>query len=108
LKHKSIVKYLLATYHLIYNLISLPSYIKGDHSIIYIDTFGCSPNTVKYCALMCSNSVVELSKLCKFVRIVNRYLFLLDLRRTETITRKFDVSRVQTAFIILQLIKLYS
>jgi len=29
------------------------------------------PNTVKYCALMCSNSVVELSKLCKFIRIVN-------------------------------------
>jgi hypothetical protein len=27
--------------------------------------------TVKYCALMCSNSVVELSKLCKFIRIVN-------------------------------------
>ena len=26
-----------------------------------------SPSNVKYCALMCSNSVVELSKLCKFL-----------------------------------------
>ena len=49
----------------------LPSYIKGDNSIIYIDTFRCSPNTVKYCAVMCSNSVVELIKLCNFIRIVN-------------------------------------
>jgi hypothetical protein len=33
--------------------------------------YKCSPNTVKYCALMCSNSEVELSKLCKFISIVN-------------------------------------
>ena len=33
--------------------------------------YRCSPNTVKYCALMYSNSVVELSKLSKFIRIVN-------------------------------------
>jgi hypothetical protein len=33
--------------------------------------YKCSPNVVKYCALMCSNYVVELSKLCKFIRIVN-------------------------------------
>jgi hypothetical protein len=33
--------------------------------------YRCSPNTVKYCALMCSNSVVELNKLCKFTRIVH-------------------------------------
>ena len=29
--------------------------------------YRCSPNTVKYFAFMCSNSVVELSKLCKFL-----------------------------------------
>ena len=34
--------------------------------------YRCSPNTVKYCSLMCSNSVIELSKLCKFIKIVNR------------------------------------
>ena len=33
--------------------------------------YRCSPNTVKYFAFMCSNSVVELSKLRKFIRIVN-------------------------------------
>ena len=33
-----------------------------------------SSNAVKYCALTCSNSVVELSKLCKFIRIVNNIL----------------------------------
>ena len=33
--------------------------------------YRCSPNTVTYCALMCSNYVVQLSKLCKFIRIVN-------------------------------------
>jgi hypothetical protein len=33
--------------------------------------YRCSPNIVKYCALMYSNSVVELSKLSNFIRIVN-------------------------------------
>ena len=33
--------------------------------------YRCSPNAIKYCAFICSNSVVELSLLCKFIRIVN-------------------------------------
>ena len=42
-----------------------------DRARLIPHTYRCSPNTVKYCALMCSNSVVKLSKLCKFNRIVN-------------------------------------
>ena len=33
--------------------------------------YRCSWNAVKYYALTCSNYVVELNKLCKFIRIVN-------------------------------------
>ena len=42
-----------------------------DRTRLIPQNYRCSPNTVKYCALMCSNYVVELSKLCKFIRIVN-------------------------------------
>jgi hypothetical protein len=42
-----------------------------DRARLIPQKYRCSPNTVKYCALMCSNSVVELSKLCKFIKIVN-------------------------------------
>jgi len=37
-----------------------------DRARLIPQKYRCSPNTVKYCALMCSNSVVEL---CKFIRI---------------------------------------
>ena len=42
-----------------------------DRARLMPQKYRCSPNTVKYCALMCSNSVLELSKLCKFIRIAN-------------------------------------
>ena len=42
-----------------------------DRTRLIPQNYRCSPNTVKYCALMCSNYVAELSKLCKFIRIVN-------------------------------------
>ena len=42
-----------------------------DRARLIPKKYRCSPNTVKYCALMCSNSVAELNKLCKFIRIVN-------------------------------------
>jgi hypothetical protein len=42
-----------------------------DRARLIPKNYRCSPNTVKYCALMCSNSVAELNKLCKFIRIVN-------------------------------------
>jgi hypothetical protein len=42
-----------------------------DRARLIPKKYRCSPNTVKYCALMCSNYVAELSKLCKFIRIVN-------------------------------------
>ena len=41
-----------------------------DRARLIPPKYRCSPNTVKYCALMCSISVVELSKLCKFIKIV--------------------------------------
>ena len=42
-----------------------------DRARLIPQKYICSPNTVKYCALMCSNSVVELSKLSKFISIVD-------------------------------------
>ena len=36
-----------------------------DRARLIVQAYICSPNTVKYCALMCSNSVVEISKLSK-------------------------------------------
>jgi hypothetical protein len=42
-----------------------------DRARLIHQKYRCSWNTVKYCALMCSNSVVELSKLCKFNRLDN-------------------------------------
>ena len=41
-----------------------------ERAMLIPQKYRCSPNTVKYCALMCSNSEVELSKLCKFIRKV--------------------------------------
>jgi hypothetical protein len=42
-----------------------------DRARLIPHKYRCGPNIVKYCVLMCSNSVVELSILCKFIRIVN-------------------------------------
>jgi hypothetical protein len=42
-----------------------------DRARLIPKKYRCSPNTVKYCALMCSNYVAELIKVCKFIKIVN-------------------------------------
>ena len=42
-----------------------------DRARLIPQKYRYSSNIVKYCALMCSNSVVDLSKLCKFIKIVN-------------------------------------
>jgi hypothetical protein len=42
-----------------------------DRARLIPQKYRCIPNTANYCALMCSNYVIELSNLCKFIRIVN-------------------------------------
>jgi hypothetical protein len=53
-----------------YYLFECTEFIHGRVRLIP-QKYRCSSNIVIYFALMCSNSVVELSKLCKFIKIVN-------------------------------------
>ena len=48
---------------------------KHERDSLIPNKYRYRPNTVKHYALMCSNYVTEISKLCKFIRIVSSKVY---------------------------------